>query len=268
MSFLRWHRNNGNNETEDHVETALSHRGYELPAQVPHHVAIVMDGNGRWAKARGLPRTAGHRSGKENVRRIVEACADFGIKILTLYAFSTENWERPQSEITVLMSILNMVLDQEVEKLHRNNVRVRHLGKMDGVDPVIQRKIEKACEYTKNNTRLTLNVAFNYGGRDEIVRAVQEIIRSGIPADDVTQATIARHLYTHDQPDPDLIIRTSGEYRLSNFLLWQGAYSEYYYTPVFWPDFDEEELLKAVWDYSRRRRRFGMIDEQLDEKDS
>lgn len=237
----------------------------DLPERIPRHIAIIMDGNGRWAKARGLPRTEGHRQGKENLRRVLEACVEFGVEILTIYAFSTENWERPPSEVRALMSILNLVLDQEVRKLHKNGVQVRHIGKMDGVDENLQKKILQACDYTKDNTKLILNVAFNYGGRDEIVQAVQHIIADGVPAQEVTQELIDRYLYTGGLPDPDLIIRTSGEFRLSNFLLWQGAYSEYYSTPVFWPDFDKTELLKAIWEYSRRRRRYGMTDEQLDD---
>lgn len=235
----------------------------DLPENRPRHVAIIMDGNGRWATSRGLPRTEGHRQGKENLRRILEACVEFGVDILTIYAFSTENWERPPSEVGVLMSILNLVLDQEVKKLHKNGVQVRHIGKLEGVDENLQRKIREACEYTRDNDRLILNVAFNYGGRDEICRAVKQIIADGIPADDVTEDVLSSYMYTADLPDPDLIIRTSGEFRLSNFLLWQGAYSEYYSSSSFWPDFDREELLKAIWDYSRRRRRFGMTDEQL-----
>jgi undecaprenyl diphosphate synthase len=230
-----------------------------LPPHIPRHIGIIMDGNGRWAKSRGLPRTEGHRQGKENLRRILEACTEFGVEILTIYAFSTENWSRPPAEVSVLMSILNMVLDQEVKKLHKNGVRVRHIGKMDGVDPKLQKKIHDACEYTKDNTRLVLNVAFNYGGRDEIVRAVQHLIADGIKAEEVTEDLISHYLYTGDLPDPDLIIRTSGEFRLSNFMLWQGAYAEYYITPTYWPDFDREELLKALWSYSDRDRRFGGV---------
>lgn len=239
-----------------------------LPPVVPKHVAIIMDGNGRWAKARGLPRTEGHRQGKENLRRILEACVEFGIEILTIYAFSTENWERPPSEVSVLMSILNMVLDQEVKKLHKNGVQVRHIGKMDGVDPKLQKKIVQACEYTKNNTRLILNVAFNYGGRDEIVQAIRRIVTDGIPPEHITEELVNHYLYTADLPDPDLVIRTGGEFRISNFLIWQGSYAEYYSTPVYWPDFDRDELLKAIWEFSRRRRRFGMTDEQIDELNS
>lgn len=235
----------------------------DLPPVVPRHVAIIMDGNGRWAKAHGLARTEGHWHGKENLRHILEACVEYGVEILTIYAFSTENWNRPPSEVSALMGILNLVLDQEVRKLHKNGVQVRHIGKMDGVDERLQRKIIKACEYTKDNDRLILNVAFNYGGRDEIVQAVQQIIRDGVPADSVTEDLISHYLYTSDLPDPDLIIRTSGEFRLSNFLLWQGAYAEYYAAPVYWPDFSADELLKALWEFSRRRRRFGKIDEQI-----
>ena len=266
MSFLR--RQTNNKDTEAPAPEIVSERGYSLPPQVPRHVAIIMDGNGRWAKSRGLPRTAGHRQGKENLRRILEACVDFGVEILTIYAFSTENWERPPAEVSVLMSILNLVLDQEVEKLHRNGVQVRHIGALDGVDPKLQEKILHACEYTKDNTRLILNVAFNYGGRDELVRAVKRIIEDGTKAEDVTENLIDQYLFTADLPDPELIIRTSGEFRLSNFLIWQGAYSEYYSTPTYWPDFDEEELLKALWEFSSRRRRFGMTDEQIEDAKS
>jgi undecaprenyl diphosphate synthase len=233
--------------------------------RVPRHIAIIMDGNGRWAKARGLPRTEGHRQGKENLRRILEACVEFGVEILTIYAFSTENWERPPTEVSALMRILELVLDQEVEKLHRNGVQVRHIGTMEGVNPVIQRKIRHACDHTRNNSRLILNVAFNYGGRDEIVHAVREIVRAGVAPDDIDADLISRYMYTSGLPDPDLIIRTSGELRVSNFLIWQGAYSEYYATPVYWPDFDKEELRKALVAFSQRKRRFGKTDEQIEE---
>ncbi len=236
---------------------------YNLPESVPAHIAIIMDGNGRWAKSRGLPRTEGHRQGKENLRRILEACVEFGVEVLTIYAFSTENWTRPPQEVSVLMSILNLVLDQEVEKLHKEGVQVRHIGKMDGVPKKLQRKIVKACEYTKDNDTLILNVAFNYGGRDEIVNAVRSIVAEGVPADEITENVLSDHMYTGDLPDPDLIVRTSGEFRISNFLIWQGAYSEYYTTPVYWPDFNKDELFKAITEYSHRRRRFGKTDEQI-----
>ncbi len=234
------------------------------PERVPKHVAIIMDGNGRWAKQRGLPRTEGHRQGKENLRRILEACVEFGVEILTIYAFSTENWERPPAEVNVLMSILELVLDHEVKKLHKNGVQVRHVGKMDGVSPHLQAKIQKAVDYTRNNTRLILNVAFNYGGRDELVQAIRRIVADGIPPEEITDALVSQYMYTAGLPDPDLIIRTSGELRVSNFLIWQGAYSEYYVTPTYWPDFDKEELRKALIEYGQRRRRFGKTDEQID----
>ncbi len=236
-----------------------------LPERVPKHVAIIMDGNGRWARSRGLPRTAGHHQGKENLRSILKACVEFGIEILTIYAFSTENWERPPSEVRALMSILNLVLDQEVRKLHENGVQVRHVGKMEGVDLGLQKKIENACEFTKDNDRIILNVAFNYGGRDEIIHAIRHIMDDGYKSDEVTEELISQYLYTGGLPDPDMIIRTAGEFRLSNFLLWQASYAEYYSTSVYWPDFDRKELLKAVWEFNNRRRRFGMTDEQLEE---
>ncbi len=248
------------------LENQQTERTVALPPTIPKHIGIIMDGNGRWAKARGLPRTQGHHRGKENLRDILEACVEFGVEILTIYAFSTENWDRPISEVRVLMSILNLVLDQEVKKLHKNGVQVRHIGTMEGVDPTLKRKIEQACEFTKDNDRLILNVAFNYGGRDEIVHAVRHIIADGTPPEDVTEEVVSRYLYTGGLPDPDLIIRTGGEFRLSNFLLWQASYAEYYSTPTFWPDFDKAELLKALWEFNRRRRRFGMTDEQIDEQ--
>lgn len=242
--------------TENEINTI------ELPPHIPYHIGIIMDGNGRWAKSKGMPRSAGHRQGKDNLRRILEACVEFNVKILTIYAFSTENWERPASEVKFLMSILNLVLDQEVKKLHKNGVQVRHIGKMDRVDAGLQKKILEACEFTKDNDKLILNVAFNYGGRDEIVQAVKQIVEEGTPVEDITEDLISEHLYTCGLPDPDLIIRTGGEFRMSNFLLWQGSYAEYYSTPTYWPEFDREELLKALWEFNRRRRRFGMTDEQ------
>jgi undecaprenyl diphosphate synthase len=247
------------------TETFMS----EQPSQrIPKHVAIIMDGNGRWAKSHGLPRTEGHRQGKENLRRILEACVEFGVEILTIYAFSTENWERPPVEVNMLMSILELVLDQEVKQLHKNGVQVRHIGKMEGVNQNLQNKIRKACDFTRNNNKLILNVAFNYGGRDEIVQAVRQIVAEGTPADQIDDALISKHMYTGDLPDPDLIIRTSGEFRVSNFLIWQGAYSEYYVTPTYWPDFDKEELRKALDDYAHRKRRFGKTDEQIEAEEN
>jgi undecaprenyl diphosphate synthase len=238
----------------------------ELPERIPRHVAIIMDGNGRWAKAHGLPRTEGHRRGTENLRRTLRTAVEFGVQILTIYAFSTENWSRPRREVMLLMSILENVIDRELDELHKNGVQIRHIGEMDGIDPKLQKKILYACEFTKNNTTLILNVAFNYGGRDEIVHAVRRIVEDGVPAERITEDLISSYLYTSGLPDPDLIIRTSGEFRLSNFLIWQGSYSEYYATPTYWPDFDKEEFRKALVEYSQRKRRFGQTDEQIEEE--
>ncbi len=234
-----------------------------LPERLPRHVAIIMDGNGRWAKARGLPRTEGHRQGTENLRRILRAAVEFGVEILTIYAFSTENWKRPRAEIRVLLSILEMVIDRELNELHQEGVQLRHIGELDGIPPALQKKIHTARELTQHNNNLILNVAFNYGGRDEIVRAVRHIVRDGISQEQIDEALISSYMYTSPLPDPDLIIRTSGEIRLSNFLVWQGTYSEYYFTDTYWPDFDREEFLKALIEYSHRTRRFGKTDEQL-----
>jgi len=227
--------------------------------KLPYHVGIIMDGNGRWAQQRGLPRLAGHRAGTENIRRVLTGCVEFGIKMLTIYAFSTENWKRPEEEVKGLMSIFARVIDRELNELHRQGVRLRHVGRLEGISEDLKAKVYHAIELTKNNDRITLNVAFNYGGRAEIVDAVRRIIRDGIPAEEVTEELISRYLYTADCPDPDLIIRTSGEFRTSNFLLWQAAYAEYYVTPTYWPDFDKEELYKALLAYSQRDRRFGQV---------
>lgn len=224
---------------------------------IPTHVAIIMDGNGRWALARGLPRLAGHRAGTENLRRIITACVEFGIKYLTIYAFSTENWGRPREEVEGLMHILEDVIDKELDELHREGVQLRHIGRLEHLDPKLQEKVRHAIELTKNNDRLILNVAFNYGGRDEIVCAIRKIIQDGIRPEEVTVELVSRYLFTAGVPDPDLIIRTSGELRVSNFLIWQGAYSEWYITSTYWPDFDKEEFRKALETYARRDRRYG-----------
>jgi undecaprenyl diphosphate synthase len=229
------------------------------PERIPYHVAIIMDGNGRWAKARGLPRLAGHRAGVENLRRILRACSEFGIKILTIYAFSTENWGRPEAEVRGLMNILESVIDRELNQLHANGVQLRHIGELEGLSPMLQRKVRKAVELTRNNDQLILNIAFNYGGRQELTRAFRRIVEDGVPAEEIDETLIDYYLYTAGQPDPDLVIRTGGEMRLSNFLLWQASYAEYYSTPVFWPDFDRDELRKALVHYARRERRFGLV---------
>lgn len=233
--------------------------------KLPKHVAIIMDGNGRWAKQRGLPRAAGHRQGTENLRNIIRAAVEFNIEILTIYAFSTENWNRPHREVNLLMQILEMVIDRELAELDAEGVQIRHIGELDGIAKRIQDKVKDACETTKHNQRLILNVAFNYGGRDEIVHAVQHIMEKGTDPKDVTEQMISDHMYTSGLPDPDLIIRTSGEFRLSNFLIWQSAYSEHYYTDVYWPEFNRECLLDAIDDFAARKRRFGKTDEQIEE---
>jgi undecaprenyl diphosphate synthase len=235
------------NDLQEHLE------------RVPYHLAIIMDGNGRWAKERGMPRLAGHRAGVENLRRVLRACGEFGIKILTIYAFSTENWGRPESEVRGLMNILESVIDRELDELDAKGVQLRHLGRIEGLSPQLQRKVRQAIERTRNNDRLTLNVAFNYGGREEIIHAVRRIVEDGIPADDIDEVLLSHYLYTAGAPDPDLIVRTSGELRVSNFLIWQGAYAEYYATPTYWPDFDKEELRKALLHYNGRERRFGLV---------
>ncbi len=224
---------------------------------IPNHVAIIMDGNGRWAKKRGLPRLAGHRAGTENIRRVIECFANYEVKYLTLFAFSTENWSRPRREVQGLMRILEEVIDRETINLHKEGIKLLHLGRLDRLAKRLQQKVQYAIELTKHNTRGTLCIAFNYGGRAEIVDAVRRILREGTPADNIDEALISRYLYTTDLPDPDLIIRTGGEMRLSNFLLWQAAYSEYYTTPALWPDFGPEEIEKALIAYSERERRFG-----------
>lgn len=224
---------------------------------IPNHVAIIMDGNGRWAKERGLPRLAGHRAGTDNIRRAIKCLADYEVKYITLFAFSTENWSRPRREVQGLMRIMEEIIDQETANLHKDGVKILHLGHLDGLSERLQRKVQYAIELTKHNTRCTLCIAFNYGGRAEVVDAVRRILRDGITSDNIDEALISRYLYTTDLPDPDLIIRTGGEMRLSNFLIWQAAYSEYYATPILWPDFGPEEIERALIAYSERERRFG-----------
>jgi undecaprenyl diphosphate synthase len=227
--------------------------------RIPTHVAIIMDGNGRWALARGLPRLFGHRAGTENLRRIITACVEFGVKYLTIYAFSTENWGRPREEVEGLMNILEDVIDRELAELNKEGVQLRHIGRLERLDPKLQEKVMDAIELTKHNDRLVLNVAFNYGGRDEIVNAIQKMIKDGVKIEEVTSDLVSQYLYTAGVPDPDLIIRTSGELRVSNFLIWQGAYSELYVTSVYWPDFNKDEFRKALDTYARRDRRYGNL---------
>jgi undecaprenyl diphosphate synthase len=231
--------------------------GHERPGRVPRHVAIIMDGNGRWAQRRGLGRAAGHRAGTDNIRPLLEACVEVGIKVLTIFAFSTENWQRPQDEVEALFGIMADAIERETPELHRQGVQVRHVGSSEGLPEDLSRAIADATALTSGNRRIVLNVAFNYGGRAEIVRAFKRAVADGVDPAALDEDTLERYLMTAGQPDPDLIIRTAGEMRLSNFLIWQAAYAEYYSTPTFWPDFGRDELLAALDAYSRRERRFG-----------
>jgi len=225
----------------------------------PRHVAIIMDGNGRWAKKRRLPRLVGHNAGGENIRPVVKIFADYGVKYLTLYMFSTENWNRPRIEVAGLLSLLAKKIDQETQAFHQENIRLVHLGRLDRLSKKLREKVKAAVKLTKNNTGLTLCLAFDYGGRDEIVQAASRIADAGIPGDKIDESMFVRYLYSTDIPDPDLVIRTGGESRLSNFLLWQAAYSELYFTPVLWPDFGFKDVEEALSEYKRRQRRFGKI---------
>lgn len=230
---------------------------------IPKHIAIIMDGNGRWAKKRFMPRIFGHKVGVEAIRSVVKRASGLGVGYLTIYAFSTENWNRPQDEVSGLMELLVNYLRSEVEELHQNNVRVQCIGFIEALPEIAKREIANAFEKTKDNTGMTLNIALNYGGRDELRRGIvhiAELVKSGtIEPEEIDEAMIASSLYTAGQPDPDLMIRTSGEIRISNFLLWQLAYTEFYFTETLWPDFDEKELDKAIFVYNQRNRRYGKV---------
>ncbi len=228
-------------------------------SSLPRHVAIIMDGNGRWAKQRGLPRIEGHRAGAKNVRKVARAFADHGVKYLTLFAFSTENWDRPKEEVTGLLHLLSQSIDEEIQRFHQANIKLVHIGKPDRLSLELKRKVKSATELTKDNTRMTLCLAFDYGSRSEIVDAVRCIKEGNISPEGISETIFSSYLDTADIPDPDLLIRTGGEFRLSNFLLWQVAYSELYFTPVSWPDFNEKEIEKALLDYEQRQRRFGNL---------
>ena len=231
--------------------------------QLPAHVAIIMDGNGRWASARHLPRIAGHRAGVDNVRRAINCLAGRGIKYVTLFAFSTENWDRPPEEVSFLTgALLRNALEAVTQELHENGVRILHMGRLDRLSVELQQKIREAIELTTRNTTLTLSVAFDYGGRADIVEAARRIVAAGIRAGDLDEDVFSRHLYCADVPDPDLIVRTGGDFRISNFMLWQSAYSEFYSTPVLWPDFDEQAIDQALEAYEQRTRRFGRVSDE------
>lgn len=236
--------------------------------RLPQHIAIIMDGNGRWAKKRGLLRFKGHEKGRKSVREAVEACAELGVKYLTLFAFSTENWNRPQKEINLLMNLLVSALRKELKELQENDVKIEAIGNLDALPPQPREELTHAIEATKNNKGLTTTIALSYSSRDEIIKTIREIsdkVKNNLilPAD-IDETVINNHLYTRNLPDVDLLIRTSGELRISNFLLWQIAYAELYFTPVLWPDFRKKHLYEALLDYQKRERRFGKTSEQLE----
>ena len=232
-------------------------------ADVPRHVAIIMDGNGRWAKRRLMPRVAGHRKGVEALRGVIRACAERGISHLTVFAFSSENWRRPQEEVTLLMELFMRALENEVAKLHENGIRFRVIGDLSGFSERIQTLIRDAQTLTGNNTRLTFTVAANYGGRWDVAQAVKKLLAEGATAEQVDEDALSRHLSMAGEPEPDLFIRTGGEQRISNFLLWQLAYTELYFTEALWPDFDAKQLDAAIASYRARERRFGRTSEQV-----
>lgn len=238
---------------------------------LPQHIAIIMDGNGRWAEKHTLGRLSGHRRGAETVRTIVRICREIGIRYLTLYAFSVENWSRPSKEVSALMHLLGEYIHSELSDMLQNGIRLTMIGNIEALDASVRQLLERAMAETAGNKEMTLNLALSYGGRDEIVRAVSRIVQDvregGLSPQEVTTEVFSRYLYTADIPDPDLLIRTSGEYRLSNFLLWQSAYTEFYFTDILWPDFGREELLAAIKDYQKRERRYGLTSEQV-RKDS
>jgi undecaprenyl diphosphate synthase len=236
---------------------AITSNDMESTTALPRHVAIILDGNGRWAEKRGLPRLEGHRAGVKNIRPILQYLSKHGVEYVTLYAFSTENWNRPADEVNDIFKLLVEVVGREARELHKNGVRIRHIGRLKGLPEGVQKAINEAIKLTENNKGMTLGVAINYGGRTEILDAISRITADKILPQDIDEGLFNKYLYTNDFPDVDLMIRTSGEMRTSNFLIWQSAYSEYYFTPVLWPDFNEEELEKALLAYSQRQRRFG-----------
>lgn len=247
------------NLPSDSMSSQTAHLSAEAKASLPRHVAIIMDGNGRWATRRHLPRSFGHKAGVEAVRRVVECATDEHVPMLSVYAFSTENWDRPQDEVNGLLRLFWEVIQSDVERLNRNGVRLRHIGRLEGLSRDLQEAIQHSVEVTKHNTKLAFNVCFNYGGRAELVDAVRQIVADGLRPEMITEEVISRYLYTKDLPDPDLVIRTASEMRLSNFLIWQAAYSEYYATETLWPDFTREDFLDALNAYSQRQRRFGKV---------
>ena len=227
--------------------------------RVPRHVAIIMDGNGRWAQARGLPRTLGHDAGTENIRRIVRAAVELRIEYLTLWAFSTENWSRPADEVQSIIALLARSIERELDELDREGTRLRHIGSLAGLDSSLREAVVGAIERTRGNRRIVLTLAFNYGGRAEILHAVKRLLEDRVDPTTVDEAVFAQYLHTHDLPDPDLIVRTAGEYRFSGYLPWQAVYAEYWSAPVLWPDFGADDLRQAVAVYAQRERKFGAV---------
>lgn len=248
LQFLHRHKKGGREES---VQPDFS--------RLPRHIAITMDGNGRWATSRGLPRTAGHKVGSETFRNIATICNEIGIEYLTVYAFSTENWSRPKAEVDVIMNLLRDYLIEACEEITKKNISLRVIGDQTPLSDEIRALIRKTDELSQGNTGLHANVCINYGGRAELVHAMKKIASSGVSPDEIDEAMISANLDMAGIPDPDLIIRPSGEIRLSNFLLWESAYAEYYFTPVLWPDFDREELHRAIVSYQSRSRRFGKV---------
>lgn len=239
-------------------------------ARLPEHIAIIMDGNGRWAKAQGKHRIFGHKNGVKAVREVSEGCAEIGVKYLTLYAFSTENWNRPQTEVSALMELLFLTIGREIKTLQKNNIRLNTIGHIDNLPASNRKALQEAMEATQNNTRMTLTLALSYGSREEITEAVRKIAAdykdNKITLNEISQERVGNALYTTSMPDPELMIRTSGEHRISNFLLWQLAYTELYFTDKFWPEFDRNDLYQAIYNFQNRERRFGMTGEQIGEQ--
>ncbi|HSS61901.1 MAG TPA: polyprenyl diphosphate synthase [Candidatus Limnocylindrales bacterium] len=228
-----------------------------MDSQVPRHIGIIMDGNGRWARRQSRPASFGHRAGVRSIKRVLQACEDFGVHALSIYAFSTENWTRPRAEVRALMRLFHETMQREIDEMHRRGVRILVSGRRDELSPRMRDRIEEAMARTRDNTNGILNVCLNYGGRAEIVDAVRKLVHDGVSSRDVDEASISARMYQPDLPDPDLIIRTAGEHRVSNFLLWQGAYAEMLVTETLWPDFDADDLKAALDDYASRVRRFG-----------
>jgi len=238
--------------------------------RLPEHIAIIMDGNGRWAKAQGKHRIFGHKNGVKAVREVTEGCAEIGVKHLTLYAFSTENWNRPKMEVSALMELLFLTIGKEIKTLQKNNIRLNAIGHLHNLPESNRKALTEVMEATKNNTRMTLTLALSYGSREELTEAAKKIaidFKAGrITLDEINQQTMGDHMYTKGMPDPELMIRTSGEHRISNFLLWQLAYTELYFTEKFWPEFSKNDLYQAIYDFQNRERRFGMTSEQINEQ--